>query len=71
MSPDDRKAEVAAKVDQWIAAGTRLVWAIDMNRRIATVHRPDATTSAVETDGFLDGETVLPGFRCRLGEIFE
>jgi len=71
LSPDDRKSDVAAKVEQWIAAGTRLVWVIDMSRRIATVHRPDATITAIETDGFLDGETVLPRFRCRLGEIFE
>lgn len=71
VSPDDRKADVAAKVEEWLAAGSRLVWVIDMSRRVATVHRPDATTLAVEADGFLDGETVLPGFRCRLGEIFE
>ena len=71
VSPGDRKAEVAAKVDEWLEAGSRLVWVIDMSRRAATVHRPDATTLLVEPDGFLDGETVLPGFSCRLSEIFE
>jgi Uma2 family endonuclease len=70
-SPDDPKAEVAEKMQGWLAAGTRLAWVIEMDRRVASAHRPDGTTTVVEPDGFLDGETVLPGFRCRLAEVFE
>ena len=66
LSPDDRPGEVLAKVADWLNAGTRLVWVIDPERRLARVYRLDGSEAVVTADGTLDGEDVLPGFSCSL-----
>ena len=69
VSPNDRPGEVLEKVGQWLGAGVRLVWVLDQRRREARIYRADGTVSTVEPDGELNGEDVLPGFRCRLRDI--
>src|SRR4029077_17708918 len=41
LSPGDRAGEVLAKVADWLSAGTRLVWVIDPERRLAPGYRHD------------------------------
>lgn len=69
LSPSDRPGAVLAKVADWLDAGTRLVWVIDPGRRVARVYRADGSESVVGPGGLLDGEDVIPGFRCPLDVI--
>ena len=69
LSPDDRPGEVLAKVGDWLSAGTRLVWVIDPERRMARVYRHDGTDQALTQDQSLGGEDVIPGFSCPLADI--
>ncbi|HEV8265035.1 MAG TPA: Uma2 family endonuclease [Gemmatimonadales bacterium] len=69
LSPGDRPGEVLEKVGQWLGAGVRLVWILDQVRRDARVYRADGTVSILALDDDLDGEDVLPGFRCPLHNI--
>lgn len=69
LSASDRPGTVLDKVGQWLNAGVRLVWVIDPARRLARVYRADGTVSIIEPDAHLDGEDVLPRFRCALSEI--
>jgi len=69
LSPGDRPGEVFAKIGDWLSAGTRLVWVVDPERRLARVYRHDGTEAFVTADGVLDGEEVLPGFTCLLASI--
>ena len=70
LSPGDTTREVEKKVDQWLSAGARLVWTVNPKRKSVAVHRAsDDASSFSETDE-LDGEDVVPGFRCRVSEIF-
>lgn len=70
LSPGDTAREVEVKVGQWLAAGARLVWTVNPKQRSVTVHRsPQDSDTLSETDE-LDGEEVVPGFRCRVSEIF-
>lgn len=69
LSPDDRPGEYLAKVAQWLEAGTRLVWVIDPQRAEAGVYRADGSLTIIRQDALLDGEAVLPGFSCPLGEV--
>ncbi|MGH7680251.1 MAG: Uma2 family endonuclease [Gemmatimonadaceae bacterium] len=71
LSPDDRPGEVLTKVGEWLEAGVALVWVIDPDRRTANVYRADGSTTTVPSSADLDGETVLPGFSCRLSELFD
>lgn len=68
LSPEDRPAEVLAKVADWLDAGARLVWVIDPTRVEARIYRTDGSLSLVGADGRLDGEEVVPGFSCSLAE---
>jgi Uma2 family endonuclease len=69
LSPGDRAGEILGKVADWLSAGTRLVWVVDPERRLARVYRPDGSETIVPADGALDGEDVLPGFSCPLASI--
>jgi Uma2 family endonuclease len=69
LSPDDRPGEVLAKVADWLAAGTKLVWVIDPERREVRVHRHDGSLSVLSESESLSGEDVLPGFSCPLRPV--
>jgi Uma2 family endonuclease len=69
LSADDRPGEVLEKVTDWLKAGTRLVWVVDPERRIARVYRTSGTDSLLAESDALDGEDLLPGFKCPLTEV--
>jgi Uma2 family endonuclease len=68
-SPGDRPGEVLAKVADWLAAGTRLVWLVDPQRREAQIFRPDGGLTVIRGDEPLSGEDVLPVFSCSLDAL--
>src|SRR5213596_1155533 len=69
LSPDDRPAEVLAKVADWLAAGTKLVWVVDPERLEVRVYGGDGSLSVLHESDALDGEEVLPGFRCPVRDV--
>src|SRR5436309_3082996 len=69
LSPGDRPGEVLGKVADWLSAGTRLVWVMDPERRLARVYRADGAEAIVTADQALQGEDVVPGFVCPLATI--
>jgi len=62
LSPSNRPGEMHAKVADYLAAGSKLVWVIDPDRRVVSVYRMLLAPRRVEAGGVLDGEDVLPGF---------
>ncbi|MGH8570220.1 MAG: Uma2 family endonuclease [Gammaproteobacteria bacterium] len=70
LSPDDRPAEVLAKVADWLAAGTKLVWVVDPERSEVRVYRDDGSLTVLRENDALEGETVLPGFVCPVTHVF-
>ena len=71
ISPSDTAQRVLDKVGEYLEAGVRLVWVIDPQKRQAAVYRTITSVREVSGDGALDGEDVLPGFRCPLSEILD
>lgn len=69
LSPHDRPGEILSKVGDWLDAGTRLVWLIDPQRRVARVYRVDGTETLLDETDALRGEDVIPGFTCALAGI--
>ena len=69
LSPSDSKRQVLEKVGEYLDAGVRLVWVIDPRARKAVVHRSLSDVRELREDDELDGEEVVPGFRCRLADI--
>jgi Uma2 family endonuclease len=71
VSPSDTAGEVQRKVDEWLAAGSTLVWVLYPATRSVMVYRADGPVSLLHADDTLHGEPVLPGFSCRVGDLFE
>ena len=71
LSPSDRPRQVMDKVGEYLEAGVRLVWVIDPERRSAVVYRSLGEVRKLGADEFLAGEDVVPGFRCRLTDLFD
>jgi Uma2 family endonuclease len=69
LSPGNTPPEIHAKVADYLAAGTRLVWVVDPETERAAVYRSLLSPRTLGPDDELDGEDVLPGFRVRVGEI--
>jgi Uma2 family endonuclease len=70
VSPGDTYREVDEKAKKWIAAGAKLVWVVNPLQQTVNVYRPDGLIGTLGVKDELTGEVVLPGFRCRVGEIF-
>jgi Uma2 family endonuclease len=70
ISPGDLYSHIEVKVDEYLRAGVQLVWVVDPPTRTVRVHRPDGSVTDVGEDGELEGEDVLPGFRCRVADLF-
>ncbi len=69
LSPDDRPSEMFQKFGEYLDAGTRLVWVIDPDNRIAAAYRSTTDVRVVAETNSLDGEDVVPGFACPLKDI--
>ena len=69
-SPGDTFEEVEEKVGDWLAAGARAVWIVNPKRRAVTVYRALNDVAILIEENELDGESVVPGFRCRVADIF-
>ncbi|MBW4436666.1 MAG: Uma2 family endonuclease [Pleurocapsa minor GSE-CHR-MK-17-07R] len=70
-SPTDSTWKLRAKVDKYLAHGTRLVWIIFPDEQRAEVYAADAEDLvAVGAEGVLDGGVVLPGFSLPMKDIF-
>lgn len=70
LSPSNRPAEIEARVRDLFRAGTRLVWILNPDAQAASVRRPGRPSRELGPDDSLDGEDVIPGFRCPLADIF-
>lgn len=70
VSPNDLAEALEAKVREHLQAGVQLVWVVYPETRTVTVWRQDGTCTPLSEDGALSGEQVIPGFECKVGEIF-
>jgi Uma2 family endonuclease len=71
LSPSDSPRRVQDKVGEYLEAGVRLVWVIDPENRRAVIYRALSSVDRIDASGELDGEDVLPGFRCRLADLLD
>lgn len=71
LSAGNTEPEMARKLREYFASGTRLVWMVDPETRTARVFTSPTSFSVVPEDGELEGGDVLPGFRVSLHGWFE
>ena len=70
VSPTETADEVRRKVRDFLAAGTRLVWVVYPRTCEVIAHLPDGSARALAAADLLESPDVLPGFSCRVADLF-
>jgi Uma2 family endonuclease len=68
--PEDLAVYHARKLDDYLRAGARQVWIAYPRFRIVEQFRSDRTGRRLRAEDELSGEDVIPGFRCRVADLF-
>ena len=71
VSPNDSSEDVEEKVQEYLKAGVKRVWAVHPRTRSVYVYGPGATVRILHENDDLTGEDVLPGFQCKVHELFD
>ena len=69
LSDSNTPAEIAQKITEYLNAGGRAVWVIDIDARTLTVHTPDAPPLTLTDADTIDGGDYLPGFACTVADL--
>lgn len=64
-------SELTAKALEYLAAGAKMVWVLDPEPGRVMVYTPPNQIRVLRSEDVLDGADVLPGFSCRVSEMFE
>lgn len=70
ISPTDRVGNTLKRIHQYFERGVPLVWLVDPEIRLVTVHRPGQEPTPIEEDGEVSADDVLPGCKFRVAEFF-
>jgi Uma2 family endonuclease len=70
VSPNDRFDDVLEKVQEYLAAGARLVWVALPRTKSVMVYRSNGEVRMLREDEELSGEDVLPKFLCQIKQLF-
>lgn len=71
ISPNDRYSDVAEKVDQWLAAGTRVVLVVDPRTRSVSAHRASRPVLRLSGADAINLDDVIPGFSVPVRALFD
>jgi len=71
ISPNDVWDKVTDKVRDYFDAGVRQVWLVSQSQRQVFVYDSPTQIRVVATDEELTSEQLLPGFKCRVAELFQ
>lgn len=70
VSPDDSAEAVDSKIRDWLAAGTKIAWVVYPKGRTVTVYRALDDIQVFTENDTLSGESVVPGFECKVADLF-
>ena len=70
VSPNDKAYNVEERLTDVLRAGVPLVWHIYPSTRHVMVFRQGPNCTRLSEADTLDGEDVLPGFTCKIADLF-
>lgn len=70
ISPTDIYAKVTGKVREYFAAGVQQVWLVTIEDEQVTIYDSPTQIRVVTADEELASEQLLPGFKCRVADLF-
>ena len=68
-SPNDSDPEVQAKVNEYLAAGVRIVWVADPDRQTVTTYRMGQAPQILGPTELLTIPDVIPGFQALVADL--
>lgn len=71
VSPSNTKKELRTKIQEYFTVGVRMVWVVEPEDRSITVLTSPSEGRTLYDDSELGGGDVLPGFMCKVSELFE
>ena len=71
ISPNEVWEKVNRKVHEYFAAGVQQVWLVSLELREVHVYDSPRASKVFAEDEDLANETLLPGFRLRISELFQ
>lgn len=71
LSPYDKQKDIDEAIEEYLACGVRVVWIVNPNYETVTIYRPGAEPVLFNRTQEISGDPELPGFRCRVADIFE
>jgi Uma2 family endonuclease len=70
LSPNDKPSKVNEKVRDYLKNGVRLVWLVDPEEEKVTTYSATRPLELLDIHSELTGEDVLPGFMCKVSDLF-
>jgi Uma2 family endonuclease len=70
ISPNDLFQKVFSKVIEYLEAGVRQVWLASPEHRTVMIYRSPTNVTIFSENDELVSEDLLPGFRCRVSDLF-
>ncbi|MHB1426150.1 MAG: Uma2 family endonuclease [Gemmataceae bacterium] len=69
VSLNETTYETDEKVRAFLDAGVPLVWVVNPEQRTVAIHRASGTGTILRENDEINGEDVIPGFHCRIGDF--
>ena len=69
LSESNTPAEISQKITEYLNAGGKAVWVIDIDARTLTVHTADAPPVTLTDADTVNGADYLPGFTCAVADM--
>ena len=70
VSPNDIAQEVWNKIEDWLAAGVKILWEVSPDSKQIRAHRPGDTVKVFRVTDTLTAPDLLPGFACPVAGVF-
>ena len=70
ISPTDRITDIAEKIGEYLMHGVQVVWLVHPDAQTVTVYQSMTEVMTFHATDELHGDPVLPGFSCRVQDLF-
>ena len=70
VSPHDLAEDIIERINEYFAAGTKLVWIVYPTQRLVYIYDSPRQVRILGEADELDGGGVLPGLRIGIGSLF-
>ncbi len=71
VSPSDRHAHVQEKALSWLDAGVSQVWVVEPESRTVSVYSQGPKVTLLQESDAIEGGDIIPGFSCKVADLFE